>query len=163
MIPRTTIPIDTTQCSSNSTQSSDACSSSAPPTTEAGSHVIPSPAPSSVPTCLAMQQVASRNSLGMSINNCAVSNGCSKLTCTYLNLFPFSVTILPCNTPPAIEFSVNDTDGNVLVDETVSRTRNISVDALGQGSVAYITVDHPCGRSAMVVEVSTTCVLVDVF
>ena len=153
LVPETTIPIDTSQCPADSTLPPNLCFPLVPATQPTPSN--PLATPSSIPTCLAMQQVVSRDTLlGTTANSCSVSNSCTRLSCTYLGLYPFSVTILPCNTPPAVEFTVSDADGTMLVDETVSRSRTIPLSQLGPESAIYVVLDHPCGRPAIVLEVS---------
>jgi len=159
IIPETTIPIDTLLCSTNSTHPLDMCF----PLVTASTEVRPGPAsptPPSIPTCLALQQVADHISLGTAWSNCVIADRCSRLSCTYLGLYPFSLSLLPCNTPPAVEFTIYNSTGSsrsILVNEKLLRTRNVPLDQLEPGTALYVVVNHPCGRSAIILEVSPPC------
>ena len=149
IIPPTTIDISDPGCEAGSMGLPPACfATQAPPS--AGPTLLPP----SDPTCQALQQLAGGGNVGIVTNNCAVNDRCTTVSCNYLGLFPISLTLLPCNNPPAINFiAYNSTGGAVVFNETVTDSRRIPLDALDPNFAIIVNINHPCGKDAIVAEV----------
>ena len=151
IIPPTTIDISDPGCEAGSMGLPPACFVTQAPPSAPPSMITPA----SGPTCEALQQLAGGGNVGITTNNCAVNDRCTMVSCNYLGLFPISLTLLPCNNPPAINFiAYNDTGGAVVFNETVTDSRRIPLDALDPNFAIIVNINHPCGQDAIVVEVS---------
>ena len=151
LLEPTRIDISDPGCSIGITQPPACLVTVAPPTPS-----VAMPTPISTVTCEALQQLAGGGNIGTDVNQCRVSSSCTSVDCNYLGVFPFTLTIQPCNSPPGINFVVyNDTGKtSAIFNETVTDTRRIPLDALGPDSAIIIAIDHPCGQDAIVAQVN---------
>lgn len=106
LIPNTTIPLDRSNCSSL-VLPTDTTPSTPPPVDK---------------TCRALQQIQS------SSPSCATSDTCTSVLCDFF-FYQANMTVFPCNEPPAIGIRVTSSDGSVVVDDVLTRSRveNITV------------------------------------
>jgi len=138
LLEPTRIDISDPGCSMGITQPPACLATVAPPTAS-----VAMPTPISSVTCDALQQLAGGGNIGTDINQCVVSSSCTSVDCNYLGQFPFTLTILPCNSPPGINFIIYDeTRTGVIFNETITDTRRIPIDGLGVDTAIIIAIDR---------------------
>ena len=103
LIPSTSIPLDRSNCSSVATETPP--TGTTPPTT-----------PRVSKTCQALQQIQS------TATNCETAPSCTSLLCDFF-LLHSNLTVLPCHEPPAIRIQVTSSNGSVLIDDVLTRSR----------------------------------------
>ena len=122
VLPRRTIILDKSNCSSNTT--------TLPPT---HSPLTPSQPtnPTVSQTCQALRTLASSSS------SCNTTHSCTMVECTMLG-YHSGMTILPCHTPPALRLVTRNSTGGVVLNQTLTQSRMIVVSPLSLN----VTVDH---------------------
>ncbi len=79
------------------------------------------PTPVLNPTCQALEQLAATS------GTCTTSDQCTGLNCVVIGIGSVDFRIEPCHNPPAVHVVGKDTSGIVIVNETLTKSRQESV------------------------------------
>ena len=135
VLPRHTIILDKSNCSSSTT--------TLPPPTSSPNTPKPT-SPTVSQTCLALRTLAS------STTYCNTTNSCTMVECQWFG-YHTVLTVLPCDTPPALRVVTQNAGGEVVFNRTLTQSQMIPIG----GAVPLtlnVTVDH-VNSETIVVEV----------
>ena len=120
ILPHHIIILDKSNCSSNAT--------SLPPPTSSP----PTPSPTSSQTCMALRNLTSGT------HQCNTTHSCTTVECKAQG-YHTMMTVLPCHIPTAFRLIIHDSTGEVVYNETLTRSQNVSIHGM---AVVNVTIDH---------------------
>ena len=120
------------------------------------SSLLPLPPPSTVPPTLSPQPgstCAALNSIASSQPLCVTNSACDEIDCSVQG-YTTTMTVLPCNSPPAVRLTVFSPSGATVYSQTLSQSRQVPL--LGGALTLQVTVDQLASSLGIQVSSSTS-------